>query len=83
MKLSDTPFTDLRRLLLKLGFAEMPTERGHRFEHQASNTVLLFRPYQRDDLVTEIDLAGTRRQLDWRGLLPAEVFDDRLHKTPA
>jgi hypothetical protein len=83
MKTSSVSFSDLRRLLLDLHFTERSTETYWRFEHAKSGTIFLFRPYAPDDNVTMPDLATTRMQLDWRGLLAADEFDDSLTKTPA
>jgi hypothetical protein len=83
MKTSSVSFAQLRRLLLDLHFAETRTATYWRFEHPASRTVMLFRPYSLDDNITMQDFASTRTHLDWRGLLSAQVFDDSLTKTPA
>jgi hypothetical protein len=40
----------------------------------------MFRSYRARDSVTN---AAVRKLLDERGLLPADVFDSRLHKAPA
>jgi hypothetical protein len=83
MRTSSVSFAQLRRLLRDLHFTETRTDSFWRFEHPASDTVLLFRPYASDDNVTVPDLASTRTHLDWRGLLSAHAFDDLLTKTPA
>jgi hypothetical protein len=83
MKTSSINFGQLRRLLLDLDFTETRTDTSWRFEHRASGTVFLFRPYAADDNVTVQDLASTRTHLDWRGMLSGNVFDDSLTKTPA
>lgn len=56
---------------------------GWRFEHSASGTLFLFRPYSLVDKVSMPDLVSTRMHLDWRGLLSASAFDDSFAKTPA
>jgi hypothetical protein len=83
MKPSSIRFTQLRHLLDDLGFSEVRQEAGWRFEHDPSETVFLFRPYRPGDPVYEHDLLLVRSQLDWRGLMPADQFDDSLKKTPA
>jgi hypothetical protein len=83
MKRTKVRFADLQRLLVELGFRQVPRSRGYRFEHEPSETVLLYRPYEADEFVTATDLTGTQHQLDWRGLLAPETFADRLTKTPA
>ena len=83
MKLSTVTFAELRQLLKDLGFQETAKDQFPRFEHPASGTVFHYRPYRPDDFVTAMDLARTSYQLNWRGLLPPEAFEDRLKKTPA
>ncbi len=83
IKTSQISFSRLRRFLLDLGFTEVPQKRGHRFAHQLSNTVFLFRPYKLRDKVHMPDLFIVKSQLDWHGLVAADAFDDSLQKTSA
>ncbi len=83
MKTSSISFAQVRRLLLDLGFSETSTSAYWRLQHGKSGTLFLFRPYAPDDNVSIQDLASTRTHLDWRGLMPANSFDDSLTKTPA
>jgi hypothetical protein len=83
MKTSPVGFDQLRRLLLDLEFTACATDAYWRFEHRASDTLFVFRPYSLRDNVTIQDLVSTRTHLDWRGLLTADTFDDLLTKTPA
>jgi hypothetical protein len=53
------------------------------FEHRASGSLLIFRRYRARDSVTPANLAAVRKLLDERSLLPADEFDNRLHKAPA
>jgi hypothetical protein len=48
MKTSSIRFTQLRRLLLDLHFSETRKDASWRFEHPASGTLFLFRPYAPD-----------------------------------
>lgn len=80
---SQVSFAQLCRFLGNLGFQKAERETGHRLEHLPSQTVFLFRAYKDADPVYLHDLALVRSQLDWRGLMPAEVFDRSLQKTPA
>ena len=82
-KTSQISYARLRRFLLDLGFTEVPHARGHRFEHPPSNTIFLFRPYKMREKVHMPDMFIVKSQLDWRGLVPADAFDDSLEKTPA
>ena len=59
------------------------TSLSWRFEHAESGAVFLYRPYSMDEKVTLPDLISTRTQLEWRGLLQGQAFDDSLTKTPA
>lgn len=83
MKTSSMRFVQLRRMLIDLQFAETHSETYWRFEHPASGTVLVFRRCSATDDVTAQDIAATRQQLDWHGLLSAPAFDRALTKTSA
>jgi hypothetical protein len=83
MKTSSVRFAELRRMLVDLQFTETHSDTYWRFEHPASGTVFVFRPYGATERVTAQDIAATRQHLDWRGLLKARAFDDSLKKTPA
>lgn len=83
IKLSPISFAQMRRFLLDLGFTEVSENHGRRFEHLPSNTIFLFRPYRLRDKVHMPDLVRIKSQLDWRGLVSADAFDDSLQKTPA
>lgn len=83
VKLSQVTFGQLRRYLLDLGFVEAPRQGGHRLEHLASNTVLDFRDYKLKEKVHMPDIARIKFDLDWRGLVSADAFDDSMQKTPA
>jgi hypothetical protein len=83
MKTSHVTFSELRRLLLDLGFSESRPKGFWRFEHSASGAVLLFRPYTEEEDVSISDLGSARMHLDWRGLVSANAFDDSLTKRPA
>jgi hypothetical protein len=83
MKTSSVRFAQLRRMLVDLEFTETRSDTYWHFEHPASGTVFVFRPYSATEHITAQDLAATRQHLDWRGLLPTHAFDDSLTKTPA
>ena len=83
MKTSQVRFAQLQGFLEHMGFAESRDKQGWRFEHAASNTVFLFRPYRPTDRVYEHDLFLVRSQLKGRGLVTEEAFDESLTKTPA
>lgn len=83
MRKSSITFSQIRGLLLDLGFSEARTDDHWRFEHGASGAEFLFRPYSPDENVCAQDLASTRMHLDWRDLLPVGSFDGSFSKTPA
>jgi len=80
---STVTFGELRQLLLDLGFTQSKRGRFWLFEHGPSETILAYRPYRRRERVTVKDLHVTRQDLDWRGLLAPEAFDDVLRKATA
>ena len=84
MRTSELSFSALRRLLLDLDFAERTGPRSAIiFEHVPSDTIFVFRQYVSDEKVNWPDYLSVRNQLDERGLLPADSFDQVLHKTSA
>lgn len=80
---SSIKFAEFRQFLHDLGFTVSKKGKFWFFEHAASGTNYLFRPYRMTERVTEIDLFATRRHLDLRGVLDESAFEDRLKKTPA
>jgi len=83
LKKSSIRFAQLRHFLAAMGFVTVRDKAGWRCEHPGSQTLFLFRPYRSLDFLYETDLFLVRSQLDGRGLMPAEAFDDSLEKTPA
>ena len=75
---SGVPMSELRALLTDLGFREKRHPSALVFEHPKEGLVVL-RLYQPEDKVYEGDLRTTRMFLDYRGLLEASDFDERLH----
>lgn len=80
---STVHFDELRQLLLDLGFTVSKRGKFWFFEHPASETTFLFRPYRVRERVTLRDVNSTRRHLDWRGVLEEQAFDDLLKKATA
>lgn len=84
MKPTHVRFAELRQFLLDLGFQEESFNGGHhRFRHDPSDTVFLFRPYNPEDSVILVHYLMVRRILDERGLLDTSTFDRFLNKAPA
>jgi hypothetical protein len=80
---SNITFAEFRQFLLDLGFTLAKRGKFWFFEHSASETTYLFRPYRAADKVSLIDIQSTRRHLDLRGVLDEQAFDDRLHRATA
>ena len=84
MRKNGITFEELRELLLELGFSESsPQPYRIRFEHRATETVLLFRAYNSDETVNDRELVVVRRQLVDNGLIEAPAFDRFLAKASA
>jgi hypothetical protein len=83
MKNDQIPFARLRKLLLDLGFEEARIRGPYwRFRHAPSGTLFVYRDYKPEDSILWHDFASTRLHLDMNGLMEADEFEDRLHKTP-
>lgn len=80
---STVTFAELRQLLVDLGFTLRKEGKSWVFEHALSETILPYRPYRERERVTLRDVNSTRFQLDWRGVLSPEAFDDALKKATA
>jgi hypothetical protein len=77
-------FEELRDLLLRLGFREAPPEPDRlRFMHPTTGTILLFRPQQPGQTVTDREMVVVRRQLVDNGLIDAGAFDRFAEKVSA
>jgi hypothetical protein len=83
-KNDNIPFSHLRKILLDLGFAEKTVPGPYFvFEHGPSETLLFYRHYRPNDIITWMDHSKTRKFLDERGILEADGFEALLTKTPA
>jgi len=77
-------FSRLRQLLSDLGFKEVPVAKPYiGFQHEDSDTSLVFPSYRSNAPVAAHHLAQVRIMLDAKGLLDAEEFDRRLDGVPA
>jgi hypothetical protein len=84
MRSNDVPFARLRALLLDLGFIERTIDGKYlAFYHADSDTLFTFHLYRPQERVTAMDLTGVSKQLDWRGLLSEEAFENALRKVSA
>jgi hypothetical protein len=76
-------FCELRKLLLDVGFRDRSLPEATIFEHKASDTLFIFRPYRPNDPVASYNLTEVRNILDARGFMSAESFENQFRKTPA
>ncbi len=84
MRNSDLSFAALRRILLDLDFVETVVPGSHvGFKHAPSGAMMMFHPYRPEERIGLADLLSVRKQLDERGLLPADSFDARRRKASA
>ena len=76
-------YTRLDQVLQRLGFVKttLPSSQFV-YQHEPSNTVLYFRSYRPDDIVSPTDLAVTRKFLTERGLIDEKAFEG-LFQQPA
>jgi hypothetical protein len=75
-------FTEFRRFLNGLGFAEKRAEAAWIFHHPTEG-LLVFRSYGNEEPVDERDLRSTGKFLDLRGLLESKAFDAFVHEASA
>jgi hypothetical protein len=81
---TDIKFSEVRRLLLELGFREFTGPKRERvFELKTADALFVFQAYRPNDYVREYNLLEIRKMLDARGLMSAEAFEDQFRKTPA
>jgi hypothetical protein len=84
MRKNGITFSELRELLLELGFCELPQAPNRiRFEHPMTGTVLLFRAHESKDRMTEREMLVVRRQLVDNGLIEGSAFDRFLQRASA
>lgn len=82
VKNSKVAFTDLRELLLELGFSETREKTRLIYRHPVGGT-LLIRPYRNKDKVKLTDMLVVRTHLDYNGMIASGDLDRRLEKLPA
>lgn len=77
-------FSDLRQLLLDLGFREVRVPGSYiAFEHAASGALFTYPEYRPEDLVHPVYVSVARKHLDERGILDEKDFDRRWRKVSA
>jgi predicted RNA binding protein YcfA (HicA-like mRNA interferase family) len=79
--MSGPTFQAVRQVLVDLGFQTTVLPTSHiRFEHSRSKTVVVFRPYEEEEVVDQAMLVGVRRLLDERGVVSRDRFDALLRQ---
>ena len=76
-------FSDLRRLLVGVGFTQVSTPVAVLIGHRASDTLFVFRPCKSNDPVENHDLYNVRKMLEARGFMSAESLENQFKKTSA
>jgi hypothetical protein len=83
-------FGDVHRLLTGLGFVkktgviETPLRvKFVAFEHEPSDTLLVFRAHRLNEKIDAMNLASVRFMLDARGFIERDDFDDALRDAAA
>lgn len=75
------PFSDLREVLLGLGFVMTVLPTGHlRFTQPEARVRLYLPAFTEDEFVDEATLLGVAVNLDERGILPRDRFEDLLRQ---
>ncbi|HEX5506155.1 MAG TPA: hypothetical protein VFW96_26285 [Thermomicrobiales bacterium] len=78
-KLKTITFADLERVLLTVGFAQVPTAGRHKvFRHGETDTVVLLPLVPAETALDDTHLVAVRKMVDERGVIAADVFDSML-----
>ncbi|MER3435993.1 MAG: hypothetical protein C4288_22110 [Leptolyngbya sp. ERB_1_1] len=81
MKPEIITFSDLEKLLFRLGFVSCETTGTHKvFQHSASDTILIFPAYQPQEPLRAIHLASARKALVEKDLISLAAFEGALEK---
>jgi hypothetical protein len=80
---SELTYRQIKHALTRLGFRQRTHANGVALEHETSNTVFLFRPHNDNDRLQVPEVSSIRWQLDERGLLSDEEFEEWLAKPPS
>ncbi|OWY64371.1 hypothetical protein B7486_47605 [cyanobacterium TDX16] len=77
----DIQFTDLEQLLLKIGFAKVPTTGSQLvYQYPSSGTLVILPAYEKQAYVQPVHLTAVRRVLAENGLIDTNTFDNFLAK---
>ena len=81
MKLEEITFSDLDKLLSRLGFTTPPTTGSQTvFQHTASNTLIILPHYEPQEILRQIHLLGTQKILIEKGLISKAAFQGFMEK---
>jgi hypothetical protein len=76
-------FSDLRQMLLDLGFREAAVRKPNiGFQHDESDLLIALPPYRRNSVVAPHHLVYVRMMLEGKGLMAAEDFDRLVADLP-
>jgi len=76
-------FSNLRQMLLDLGFKDVPVTKPFiGFQHDQSDLLIVLPSYRRNSLVAPHHLVYVRMMLDGKGLMDAEQFDRLVADVP-
>lgn len=78
-------FAQFDAVLDELGFQQIVVPGSHvTYRHPPTGAILMVRLHSPSDFVPDYVMVGTRHELDWRGVVSAQDFEDALNRsTPA
>ncbi|GAB4205552.1 MAG: hypothetical protein Fur006_61780 [Coleofasciculaceae cyanobacterium] len=77
-------FSDLEKLLLRLGFTTLPTAGSHKvFKYPSSGALVILPGYKKKAYVHPAHLVAVRRILIENELIDRNTFDSFIEKVPS
>jgi hypothetical protein len=73
-------FAQLREILLGLGYRHKDFDKATLFEHAEAHSRLLIDRFSDDEPVEPMTIAMVRYNLDMRGIMPAQQFEELLRE---
>lgn len=81
MIIRDIKFAELEKLLLSIGFVEVPTTGSHKvYEYPPLGTLVVLPGYEQQANVRTMHLVAVRKILDENGLMDRNMFTSFLEK---
>lgn len=78
-RLKAITFADLERVLLAVGFVQIPTTGHHKvFRHGETDTIVLLPLVPADTALDDTHLVAVRKLVDERGVIASDAFDGLL-----